>query len=129
MSSVKRPMPRGDDGFGAGGEDGFSRAIIVTSCMIHHRTANRLAVSGPVEFGHDPSTCHDADPIREGKDFVEIFADEHDRSPTIASSKQPLMHGGAGPHVKPATRAMRDDHRRLPTEFARYYQLLGVTAR
>ena len=51
------------NGFGAGGEDGFSRAIIVTSCMIHHGSANRLAVSGPVEFAHDPSTCHDADPV------------------------------------------------------------------
>src|SRR5271163_116304 len=129
MSSVKRPMPRRDDGFGAGGEDGFSRATIVTSCMIHHGSANRLAVSGPVEFGHDPSTCHDADPVGESKDFVEIFTDEHDRSPTIASGQQPLVHGGTSPHVKPAARAVRYDYRRLPAELARYYQLLGVAAR
>src|ERR1700730_2636171 len=129
MSSVKRPIPRRDDSFGAGDEDGFSRTIIVTSCMIHHCTANRLAVSGPVEFGHDPSPCHDPDPVGEGKDFVEIFADEHDCGPTIAGGKQPLVHRGTGPHVKPAAWAVRYHHRRLPAEFAGYHQLLGIAPR
>ena len=39
------------------------------------------------------------------------------------------MHGGTGPHIKPAARAVRYHHCRLPAEFAGYHQLLGVSPR
>ena len=129
ISSVKRPMPRRGGSFGAGDRGGFSRTIIATSCMIHHRAANLLTISGPVEFGNDPAPCHDPDPVGEGKDFVEVFADQHHRSPTIAGGQQPLMHGGTGPRIKPAAWAVRDHHRRLPAEFPGDHQFLGIASR
>ena len=61
MSSVKRPMRRRGAGFGGGG-DSVSTAIIATSCMIHHRAANLLTVSGPIEFGN---------PLLEHKTYAE----------------------------------------------------------
>src|ERR1700692_2945570 len=129
ISSVKRPMRRRGDSFGAGDEGGFLRTLIATSCMIHHRAANLLTVSGPFEFGDDPPPCHDPDPVREGEDFVEVFSDEHHCGSTVAGGQQPLMHCGTGPHIKPTARAVRYDHRRLTAEFASDHQFLGIAPR
>src|ERR1700753_2280796 len=128
MSSVKRPMPRRGGGFGRC-DDGSSPTIIATSCMIHHRATNILTISGPLEFSNDPPPRHDPDPIGEGEDFIEVFADEHDRSAAVAGGQQPLMHGGTGPHIKPAAWTVRNHYRRLSAEFAGDYELLGVPAR
>src|SRR5258708_5922413 len=129
MSSVKRPMPRRGDGFGAGDGGGSSLTIVTTSCMLHHCAANLLTVSGPVEFGDDPPPCHDPDPIGEGKNFVEVFADEHYCSSTVAGGQQPLMHRGTGPHIKPTAWAVSYDHPRLTTEFAGDHPFLGIAPR
>jgi hypothetical protein len=96
--------------------------------MTHHRAADLLTVSGPVEFGYDPPPCHDPDPIGESQDFVEVFADKHDCRSTIAGGQQSLMHGGAGPRIKPAAGAVRYHRRRLPTEFPGNHQLLGIAS-
>jgi hypothetical protein len=52
--------------------------------MIHHGPANRLTVSGTVEFGDNPPPRHDTYPVGQSKDFVEILADEDDGRATIA---------------------------------------------
>jgi hypothetical protein len=97
--------------------------------MIHHRAANLLTVCRAVEFSDDPPPGHDANPIGERQDFVEVFADQHHGGAAIAGGQQPLMHRGAGPHVKPAAWTVGHDHRRLAAEFAGDHQLLGIAPR
>ena len=98
------------------------------SDMIHHGASNSVAISRSVEFGHDTAARHHADAIGDAEHLVEILANQHHRRASVAGRDKPGVHGGAGPNVEPAGRAVGDNDRRREAEFARQNKLLGVAA-
>src|SRR5258708_24400244 len=92
---------------------------VALSSMVHHGAADGLPVGRPRELRDDPAARHHADAIRQGQDFVEVFADEEHAGAAIARGDEALMHRRAGAGVEPAARAVSHDDRRHSAEFAR----------
>ena len=96
--------------------------------MVHHDTADGLAIGRGCELGGDAAAGHDADAIGEIEHFVEVVTDQQDGGAARARFQKSLVHGGAGAHVETATWAVRDNDLRVAGEFAGDDQLLCVAA-
>src|SRR5689334_2786068 len=96
--------------------------------MVHHDSPDGLPVRWGREFGGNAAAGHDADPVREIEDFVEVIADQHDRGAGGARVEQTVLHRSAGAHIETAAWTVRDDHLGLTAELAGDYQLLCVAA-
>ena len=97
--------------------------------MVHHRLPYRLPVGRLRELAGDAPARHHAHAVGQLQHFVEVFADQQHRRAAVAGGAKARMHLGAGTHVEPAARAVREHQSRRLAELARQHQLLRIAAR